>query len=142
MVAFLEREAHARAAMPPQAAAAATRVASCASVAAHYKYLMKQRPAAAQEYYAACLARGLQPDYALRRAVKRAEHWLRRQRLSSSTAVRAHALAAENYARSRGDSAAARRGVHADVEFRRGVLALVESVLSGSLEREVRGPIP
>ena len=103
---------------------------------------MKQRPAAAQEYYAACLARGLQPDYALRRAVKRAEHWLRRQRLSSSTAVRAHALAAENYARSRGDSAAARRGVHADVEFRRGVLALVESVLSGSLEREVRGPIP
>ncbi|WFD33497.1 54S ribosomal protein L8, mitochondrial [Malassezia cuniculi] len=126
----------------PMAEAQKTHIGNLHSVAAHFRYLMKiKRYEAAQEYYAACLERGLAPDYTLRRTVKRSENWIRKEMQHDASLAHAHQLACENYARSRAASAA-QNGAHADITYRRDVLTFIDSVLSGRIERDVRGPIP
>lgn len=131
--------------LSPVAAAQKTPVASLRSVAAHYRYLMKNRRyGAAQEYYAACLERGVRPDYALRRMVKRADNWVRKELRRHPDAALEHArqLARANYERSRADTRAARESLRAESAYRRHVLTFIDGVLSGRIERDVRGPIP
>ncbi|WFD27961.1 hypothetical protein MNAN1_002969 [Malassezia nana] len=114
-------------------------VTHLASVAQHFQLLMHQQAyVQAQQFYAACLERGMVPDYTMRRMLRRAGHWLRRRiRAAPDDEARALALALLDQnvrASSAGRQTAAAAAWEQHRTFRRALLTLVRELVAGRLE--------
>ncbi|WFD31254.1 54S ribosomal protein L8, mitochondrial [Malassezia sp. CBS 17886] len=121
------------------------------SVAQHFQLLLRRQEFLnAQQFFAQCLDRGMAPDYAIRRLLKRSGNWMRKQLLSTApvharTLHDALALHEENTRRASFEQhPAARPRVLEQRAFRDALLGLVHDTISGRLEQQVkvagRGP--
>ena len=116
-------------------------VRSCGAVAQRFQLLMQEHAyRAAQRFYAECLARGLVPDYALRRTLKRSGNWLRKQLAHSGGDAELQAALALQTENARVSAAARHSGLQEEVasrrRYRRELVALVREVISGRLEQD------
>ena len=114
---------------------------SCGAVAQRFQLLMQEHAyGAAQRFYAECLARGLVPDYALRRTLKRSGNWLRKQLAHSGGDAELQAALALQTENARVSAAARHSGLQEEVasrrRYRRELVALVREVISGRLEQD------
>lgn len=114
-------------------------VTHLASVAQHYQLLMHRHSyVEAQQFYAACLQRGMVPDYTMRRMLRRAGHWLR-HRAGGDARSTALALLSENVrASSAGHPCDHAAPWERQRTFRRALLALVRALVAGRLEKVSR----
>lgn len=114
-----------------------TKVTHLAGVMQHFRLLMQKRAfLQAQRFYAECLQKGMVPDYALRRRLKRAQDWMRRHSLSDHPKAQLARELCKANLRASSKAHQAHVQTHKRRSFRHSFVCLIHEIVDGRFRRD------